>query len=156
MKRTVILLVLFSLLSLSLYGADKPQPTAQEKANKEKLALIDNLLDVSGNKDGRFQMIDEMIKYTSNIKQEVPEEYWGYMAEKLKSEITFDDIVIIYDKFFTLDEIRQLIAFYESEVGKKFVAVTPQLNRAILQANKSWAQLIQGRMIGLMEQDGYQ
>ena len=155
MKKQLIPILCFLLIPLTLLSADKPQPTAEEKANKEKAVLIEKLLDVSGNKTGRLQMIDQMVKYTGNIKQEVPAEYWGYMSEKLKKEVTFEDIVIIYDKYFTLEEIKQLIAFYESEIGKKFVEVTPHINRFVVDANKAWSQVIQNRMMTLMEQDGY-
>lgn len=43
------------------------------------------------------------------------------------AERMVEELVPIYDRHFTGEEIKDLIAFYESAAGKKFVAVQPQI-----------------------------
>ncbi len=60
----------------------------------------------------------------------------GQFIEKFEAalveEIPFDELVNniyipAYSKHFTVSEIKAVIAFYESQVGQKFVSVTPTL-----------------------------
>ena len=43
------------------------------------------------------------------------------------AERVVEELVPIYDRHFTGEEIEDLIAFYESAAGKKFVAMQPQI-----------------------------
>ena len=43
-----------------------------------------------------------------------------------------EDMVAIYDKYFTDSEIKDYIAFYKSPSGQKFVNVTPALQADIM------------------------
>ncbi|TPW29785.1 DUF2059 domain-containing protein [Martelella alba] len=46
----------------------------------------------------------------------------------------------IYAKVFTVDELKQLTAFYASDVGKKFIQYGPIASRELSQAGDTWAQ----------------
>ena len=43
-----------------------------------------------------------------------------------------EDMVAIYDKYFTESEIKDYIAFYKSPSGQKFVNVTPAMQTDIM------------------------
>ncbi len=43
-----------------------------------------------------------------------------------------EDMVGLYDKYFTESEIKDLVTFYKSSVGKKMVAVSPELNKEMM------------------------
>jgi len=43
-----------------------------------------------------------------------------------------EDMVGLYDKYFTESEIKDLVSFYKSSVGKKMVAVSPELNKEMM------------------------
>ena len=54
------------------------------------------------------------------------------MRSRFSKEIPFSDLVKnvyypVYEKHFTVAELKEVIAFYESPVGKKFVKQTPAL-----------------------------
>src|SRR5262245_46700277 len=54
------------------------------------------------------------------------QEFWHEYRKEIKLEELLDSMVPIYDKYLTQDDIKGVIAFYESPVGKKFVEVIPQ------------------------------
>jgi hypothetical protein len=45
----------------------------------------------------------------------------------------------IYEKYFTHDEIRALVAFYATDVGRKSVAVLPTIGQETAKAGLEWA-----------------
>lgn len=55
----------------------------------------------------------------------------------------------IYDKFFTEKELTDLIAFYKSETGQKFISVTPQL---VEETNKITQSKLLPQVLNLVEE----
>jgi uncharacterized protein len=43
-----------------------------------------------------------------------------------------NDMVTLYDKYFSQKEINDYIAFYKSDSGKKFIKVTPDLSKDLM------------------------
>lgn len=43
-----------------------------------------------------------------------------------------EDMIGLYDKYFTESEIKDLVTFYKSPAGKKMVAVSPDLNKEMV------------------------
>ena len=84
--------------------------------SKQELILM--LISASGAKENMNQMFNEIIAQVS------PEE-----AQKLKGVFDVDDVISqlvpVYDKYFTEDELRGIIAFYKGPLGRKLIMVTP-------------------------------
>ena len=61
-------------------------------------------------------------------------------------------IIPIYEKHFTHEELKQLIAFYESPIGKKLIKVQPQIMMESMAAGEEWGKkLVQKAMEKLRE-----
>jgi hypothetical protein len=50
-----------------------------------------------------------------------------------------DDLGRVWAKAFTLDELKQIAAFYKSPAGIKFIQLGPQVARDSLQTTKLWS-----------------
>ena len=50
-----------------------------------------------------------------------------------------DELIPIYEKYFTHEEILEIIAFHESPIGKKSIEVMPQLMAESMQVAQPWA-----------------
>ena len=50
-----------------------------------------------------------------------------------------DEMIPIYAKFFTHDEILQMVAFYETPVGKKTIEVMPELAVEMARVSTRWS-----------------
>ena len=48
-------------------------------------------------------------------------------------------LVPVYAKYFTHDEIRKLLAFYASDIGKKIVVAMPMALQEGAQVGQTWA-----------------
>lgn len=91
-------------------------------------------------------MLDPVVKM-------VPEEN----REAFKKEMlaSLDDIYTrlaqVYMENFTEAEIDQILAFYDTPVGKKMVKVTPQLTKKGMEIGQQWGQELQPIMMKYMQ-----
>lgn len=54
-----------------------------------------------------------------------------------------EEVVLIYDRHFTHDEIRGFIEFYSSDLGRKATRVLPQITQESMMAGQVWGQSLQ-------------
>ena len=85
----------------------------------------------------------------SNL-QEKFDKYVDFLKEELK-ELTNDlvnkEMVNIYSKNFTREEIQDLIKFYESPTGQKMIEKTPELTKDLMNSMMSERMLeFQGKL----------
>jgi len=70
-----------------------------------------------------------------------------------------EPVIAIYDANFSADEIKQLVAFYQSPVGRKIVVQLPQLMQQSVTMGQAWGQQAGGRAVerirALATQKGY-
>ncbi|CAI8301075.1 MAG: hypothetical protein CNE98_05515 [Bacteroidetes bacterium MED-G17] len=95
------------------------------------------------------KMIDQMMSNMSSImKQQAQSQITGdeaeqkmdsyiqFMTEELKTltkRLVNEDLPGIYDKYFSHEEIKDLIAFYESSTGQKMLEKTPKISKDLLE-----------------------
>ena len=122
---------------------------SQPKIDPVKEANIRKLMQLTG-ADNMTGVMLNSIK-PSLINSLPPGNYRSQLVDlllqKLGSKVSAEVIgesVSVYDKYFTNDDILQLIAFYDTPVGKKMVTVVPQMMAEIMQTS-----LAQGQKLGL-------
>ncbi len=84
--------------------------------NKRDLVL--HYMEVTGVKGQMNQSFSEII-------QRAPEQERRNLRRVLKSKDVLDELVPVYAQYFSEDDLRELILFYESEVGQKLLKTAP-------------------------------
>lgn len=116
---------------------------------------IRRLLDLSGAGDMGVQVMEQMITAFKQAQSGVPDKFWtDFMTEVDSDELT-ELVVPIYDKHLTHDDVRQLITFYETPVGKKLIAVQPKIMQESMLAGQRWGQEIAERVARKLREEGY-
>ncbi len=64
-------------------------------------------------------------------------------------------IIPIYDKYFTDDDIHQLLAFYSTPVGKKLVENLPVITQESMNIGMQWGKQIAEKVLEKLKQKGY-
>jgi len=141
----------YSQTSAQSSGADLPANTAT-KIDPAKEADIRRLLDVTGAAGLATQMMDQMehgirpLMTSSLPPGEYREKLVELFFEKFKSKIDSNQLIAliipIYDKYYTHAEIKSLIEFYESPVGKKVATSMPKVLAESQAAGGQWGQQI--------------
>ena len=150
--------IVFAIL-ISAATASAQVPDEQSRADIEKL------LDVTGASALGTQMAtllsNQLLDSMSKSNPNVPARAVAIIKEVLSTEFerAFTapdglraDIVRIYAKHFTHDEIVGLLTFYESPIGRKAVSVLPSITQESAAAGQAWAIANIPRMTAAVEQ----
>src|SRR5829696_1121181 len=112
--------------------------SALRKVDPAKAEAIRKLLDLTGAGKMALQMVDMMIEQQKQTNSSVPPEFWTRFREKLDVKQFVDLIIPIYDRHFTLGEIQNIIAFYESPTGRKLSGELPAIMTESSEAGQRW------------------
>lgn len=138
--------------SLLILGITILSFSANAQSKNEK---IKQLLELTGSGKLGIQMMDQMISSFKNSYSAVNQEFW----EDFKKEINPGDIenmiLPIYDKYYTETDIDQLIAFYNSPIGKKLIATMPQVMQESVSAGQNWGRKIGEKVLARLKEKGY-
>ena len=123
----------------------------------EKRANIEALLKDTGMLANMSRLIDLLVpQIMGSLKKEnrkIPDAVWdqftGICTEEMKRSLPEleDPVITIYDDNFSTDEIKQLVAFYQSPVGRKIVIQLPQLMQQSVTMGQSWGQQAGARAV---------
>ncbi len=126
-----------------------PPLQAQEGNTKEQ--DIRRLLELTGSAKMAEQIMDQMMVMFEQNDSGVSKEFW----DGFRAEINTDDLVSmtvpIYDKHFTHEEIRGLIAFYQTPLGAKFVEKMPALAQDSMAAGMKWGEEIGQKAVAKLQ-----
>ncbi|GAC1309706.1 MAG: hypothetical protein NVSMB24_25590 [Mucilaginibacter sp.] len=128
-KVIVLILTGYSVLSFSNVKAQ----TDSSKISPSHLALANQLISTTGMTDVRFLMMrNNTIKSISasiseNNRQSFTNALTAFMNKYLPQEAFKAQFVKMYAELFTESELNQLIAFYNSPLGKKITSKLPDL-----------------------------
>jgi hypothetical protein len=130
--------------------ATQPVPAAgaqsapDQKIDPTKEADIRRLLDLIGANQRMKQMARMMMtELRPAFEQDFPAaqrnpKLVDIFLKKIETRMGSGEIlelfVPLYDKYFTDDDIKEIIHFYESPLGQKYLRVTPQLTQETFEA----------------------
>jgi hypothetical protein len=130
-------LVIALALALAAPAAAEPTRTAKEQD-------IVELLEMTGTKDLGRQVMAQIQIQMEQMLPSVPGEFWDEFDKRVDVGKLLDLIVPIYDRHFSHDEIKGLIAFYKTPLGTKAISVMPAVTQEAMAAGQKWgAELAQ-------------
>ena len=111
------------------------------------------MLQMNGSKGNTDAIFGQIVTRFKVAKPEVTEEKWA----ALKKDV-FDVevaelnkmLVPVYKKHFTPEEIKAILAFYETPVGKKLAEQSPLITVETMQLTQQWAMGLMGKMQGYL------
>ncbi|HKJ68943.1 MAG TPA: DUF2059 domain-containing protein [bacterium] len=125
---------------MSLVIAAAVSIQAESDADTAKRDDIRELLRIMKTREVIEQSLTQTVV---NMKQAMPTvtvETW----EKVLNEIDLDELVEmyvpIYDKYLTHEDIQGLIRFYQTDLGKRFMDVQPEINMEMMKVGQVWGQ----------------
>jgi hypothetical protein len=148
------MLTRFATLALLLLARPLRAQAADMTADEAK--DIHTLLHVSGGDSLGLQMgtymansiIDAVRKQMPDLPETKVETIKKVIGDVLKEEMPglLEQLAPLYARYYTPDEIRQLIAFYESPLGVKMLRVNPMLLRESTAMGEQWGRALQPRL----------
>jgi len=148
MKKAIAILALFIFYSNLSFAQD-------DKAYAETLKTM---FEVSGSEGAYNVAITQMFGMFKQQYNSVDEKTWKELEEEFQnSSITdlVDSLVPVYKKHLTLKDLKELIKFYQTPIGKKYADKTPMIAQESLLAGQEWGMKIGQKFAEKMREKGY-
>ena len=127
--------------------------TAKDPKQLAKEKDIRRLLVATGAGKMGVQAMTQMFASLKAQNPSIPSSYF----EKLMAEVDPNELIEItipsYDKHLTHEEIKELIKFYESPIGKKMIEKQPMIMQDAMVAGQKWGVELNRRMREKIEED---
>lgn len=135
-------LLVVGLVGNGALAEDEQAPVTEKRAAIERLMEITKVAEI-GTQMG--QLISQQIAQMSGIEANEAAARSAEIAANVIGESLddlMDEVIPIYEKYFTHEEILEIIAFHESPIGKKSIEVMPQLMAESMQVAQRWAMTV--------------
>lgn len=126
--------------------------TAQQISKADN---IRKLLELTGSGKMGKQIGESLIAKFRETYTEVPSIVWDDFLKEMSSDKLIEMVVPIYEKYFTDEDINQMISFYGSPLGKKLIATMPPLMQECIQAGQNWGKECMEKTINKLKEEGY-
>ena len=111
---------------------------------------------ISGSAELAEQTMNAIIPQFKELIPFIPDSFWDKIRERINIIDEFLHACIpIYSKYYTHDEIKQLIEIYESPLGKKMVKVTPLLMEETMAIGQKWGEKLGQDIANELIEEGY-
>jgi uncharacterized protein len=142
-----------------------------EKLTEEKARDIDHLLEMTGAFKVGQQYSDLFIRQFNisleRARPDIPERAFEIIEKEVRKIVAREierpmgfrnEIRYIYHKYFTQSEIKELIAFNETPLGKKIIRITPVITQEGIQAGQAWGKslepVIRKKVFTILKEEG--
>jgi hypothetical protein len=148
MTKVLTFISILFLFSFSTFG----------QVDKEYSKTLKKMFEVSGTNESYQAAIQQMFTMFKQQYPDVGEEIWNDF-EKEFSKTSIDELtemlVPIYSKYMTKEDLKELIKFYQTPVGKKFAKNTPFIMQESMQVGQEWGMKIGEEFEKKMKARGY-
>ncbi len=120
-------------------------------AHADKKDDIRKLLRLTGSGDLGKQVATQLLGTFKAQNPKVPQKFWDDFAKEIKAEDLIEMVVPIYDKHLSHEDIKVVIAFYETPTGKRFVKSLPQLTQESMAAGQKWGMALAQKVVDRLQ-----
>jgi hypothetical protein len=101
------------------------------------------LMELMGAKGQQEQVKMMILGRFRQMVPQAPPELWEKVSRRVSSDELTAALVPVYAKHLSKDDVKELVVFYESPLGKRFVKAQTDMQQDAQQASMVWAQKIQ-------------
>jgi hypothetical protein len=145
---------LTALVAIAAFGAALAAPAIAEDAPaSDRTAETRKLMDATGVLQFSQVLSQSIVMQFSKAmkarRPDLPPEAYTIVNEEVNKlvgeEMTrkggyIDQVIPLYNKYLSQEDVRGLLKFYASPLGKKLVSTLPLLTRESMQVGQQWAQ----------------
>ncbi len=112
-------------------------------------ADIIRMQQLNGSQGTTDAMFGRMVTQFKASKPEVTDAKWAALKKDVFDVEVAElnkQLIPVYKKLFTQEEVKAIVAFYESPAGKKLAEKTPQVTMESMQLTQTWAMSLMGKI----------
>lgn len=152
MKRALLMAIAIGLLAAFAPAASAQTVDAAKAKDIRRLLELNNAIELG------LQAVSLEIEQTKKQFPDAPVRFWEEMENEIKkefrSESFLSEMVIIYDRHLTAEDVKGLVAFYETPLGQKTIRVLPLLVAEAQKVGEQRGEQIADRVIKKLRAEG--
>ncbi|HEX4140735.1 MAG TPA: DUF2059 domain-containing protein [Candidatus Methylacidiphilales bacterium] len=130
---------------------DTTAPAAPIDPAKE--AEIRKLLNTTGTVKLVNQMLQQMLGTFRDRASGLPPEFWDQLQKEMDPTKLVDKLIPVYDKYYTLEDLKAVNAFYQTPAGQHLLQVQPQILKESMGIGQQWGR--EAGMKAMLEIENY-
>ena len=136
------------LLLLALIAIFSSMSVTHAEISKEKRKEIEKMLQLTGMEKMfvqiKAQMVSGLKAQTKQLpeSEQPPESFWEKLQEKMDTRELLEKIIPLYDKYYTIEDLKAVNSFYESSAGQKLLSTLPQIMQESMKIGQEWGERI--------------
>jgi hypothetical protein len=108
-------------------------------------ATLKKMLQVAGTEATFSMAIKQMVSMFKEQKSAVPDSVWNALEAEF-GNTSMDELVTmlvpVYEKHLTEKDLQEMIAFYQTPVGKKYAEKSPFIMQESMQVGQQWGMQV--------------
>ena len=122
--------------------------TAQQ-IDEAKASLIRSIISTTHAGEQMVSVIESSVPAQRAANPRIPAVFWDRFLERANSrkQELLDALVPIYARIFTTRELQQLLQFYQSDIGQRYITLQPRFTQEVMDAGRAWGERL-GAEIG--------
>ena len=116
---------------------------------------IRRLMELTGSADLADQVMDQIIDSYSQMAPEAGNEFWQHFRAQIETDELIDSLIPVYNRHLSHEDIRGLIEFYSSELGRKITEVMPLVMQESMKAGERLGERWAREAVRMLRQEGY-
>jgi uncharacterized protein len=139
----------FLILTSAAGAQQQPPAAATRPVDAATTAAARRLLVASGATKLVISSMENMIAAQRNANPQIPAAFWDAFMAHARRDTTrlIDMLVPIYAAHLSQADLEELIKFYSSPIGQRFIAAQPSIVQESTQAGQTWGEMI-ARIVG--------
>jgi hypothetical protein len=131
----------------------QPSAAAMQGIDPAKAAEIRKMLELTGTVKLMNQMFDQMLDSFKLQNSAASADFWNRFQKEINTQELVDKMIPLYDKYYTLDDLKAVNAFYASPAGQRVLASTPQIMRESMQIGQEWGRSVATRLLDELKKE---
>jgi hypothetical protein len=140
MKTHLKLLLTIAICLASVGAALAQNPQNNSTVDPEKAHDIRLLFQATNPKDLVPQVLDQFVAAFKQAAPNVPQQFWDDFKKKVDVDELIDLMIPIYDKYYTAEDIKAMLAFYNTPTGRKVTATMGPMTQEKMAVMQAWGR----------------
>jgi hypothetical protein len=117
-----------------------PPAAAAAPIDPAKEAEIRKLLDVTGTVKVVNQMLKQLMGQLRERYPDLPPEFVDHLQKEMNPDKLVEKLIPVYDKYYSLDDLKAVGAFYQSTAGQHLLQVQGQVVKESQAIGQQWGR----------------
>ncbi len=152
LPHNIVAIILFLLITSTSCTtlSDKSKETSSMKEDVIRLLEVTESIALSK------QMLLPMLDTLSQTNPEIPQEIWKRLYDSFDADLIISEIVPLYLKYFTHEDIKNMLDFYTSPTGEKTIEIMPALIQESMVIGQALGRRVMQEIIEDLKKEGYE